>query len=213
MRPVGQPDRQRGLRGADARDRGAVVKIFLAVAFERRVPPCLTVTDHAELGQFLGDVGGGEVRLTGEFKAERDRIVEQARDDPHPTVELATLLERRGKLVVMVADAAPLAPRLLPALVDGPRDLVDQREVAQHLRRVGEQETELRIADQRLPRSGNRVVDAALAVGREREREGPVGRGRPNHRVGQRRRREQCGEREEQLRNEPHHSISSITAA
>ena len=81
------------------------------------------------------------------------------------------------------------------------------------VRRVGEQETELRIADQRLSRSGNRVVDAALAVGREREREGPVGRGRPNYRVGQRRRREQRGEREEQLRNEPHHSISSITAA
>ena len=91
--------------------------------------------------------------------------------DPDYLIAFEFDLEADGELVVAVADDAPFAPRLLPALVETAPSLPGKAKIAQQLRGVGEQEAEgvaaevEEVAQQRQPARPGRDRDL-LAVGR-----------------------------------------------
>ena len=108
------------------------------------------------------------VGARGQAIAKADAVVVQPELERHAPLERALFLEIDRQLAIMVAHPALLAPRLLPRLVMVARALPDDREVAQHLRLVGEQEAELRFADHRLAVAVDAILDAALAVEADR---------------------------------------------
>jgi hypothetical protein len=169
-------DRRGG--GADGAQRGAVVEIFLAIPFERGLPPRGRVLGEGELRQLLGDVDGLEVGLFGEFVAEADAVVLQPEDDVEDALRAVILLQADAELGVVVANALPLAPWLGPGRVGGGALDRDDVEVPVELGRVGEQEAEPRRGDDRLALADDRIGRMAFAVGRDGHLDAAVGRGR-----------------------------------
>ena len=164
------------LRHAHFRQLRAAVEIFFAIPFERRNPPCGRRLRDREFGQLLFDLHLVQAGLLREFVAEADAVVEHAHHYVEtPTVAIA-LDEARAQFVVMIADEAALAPGLFPGLVEAARRLRVQRDAAQELAPVAQDEAQPRVADQRLALARHAIGQSAFAAEIQFDLQRTVGR-------------------------------------
>ena len=173
---IGELDRDRGIGGTDRRKRGAVVEVFLAVPQERGLPPRGAVLRKVELGQLLGDICLVQICLVGEFETEAHPVVINAEGHGEHAGQRGAFLEMDLELAVMVADVLPLAPRLVPGLVEKAGLLPGERQVPVDLGHVGEQEAEARGLEDRAPLAADAVDCPAVAIGGQRDADRAVGR-------------------------------------
>src|SRR5262245_44901816 len=139
-----------------------VVEVFVTVPLTAGNPPGRGRLGDVELGELVDDVHFPEGWLLREFVAEPDAVVEHAeRDD-----ELAPALvaQRDAHFITVVADVAPLAPGLLPGVIETALPDIDQLEVTLELVRIGQDESQARPVDQRPVLASDAVFRTAVAI-------------------------------------------------
>ena len=169
-------DGHRRLGAADRADRGAAVEVFLAVPFPGRAPDGLAVLGQVELGDLRSDADRLQRGLVREFVAEAQAVVIQAEHHVHAALQAGGLGVADAPFVVMVADEAALAPRLLPGLVHGHGLAGGDRQAALQRRGVGQQEAQLRRRDHHPPLTQDGVHRPAVVVGEGLDRQDAAGR-------------------------------------
>ena len=193
MRAVRGAQGDRRLRHPDFGQRRAVVQVFLAVPFVGRDPPGRCRPRDGEFGQLFGNLHLVELRLPGEFVAEADAVVEHAEHHVKPAMVAIALDEARAQLVVVVAGKTPLAPGLLPGLVEAACGLRLQLEVAQELAVVAQEEAEPRVGDQQDALARNAIGQPAFAVEVQLDLQHAIRRGCAGDGIGMRGGCGQCG--------------------
>jgi len=163
------------VRLADLLRRRALVEVLVAVPLAGGDPPGRRALGYGELGQLVGDVHLLERGLVRKLVAEPESVVIQAEHHVERAKRRARLAQAHAQLVVAVADEAALAPGLFPGLVEGARRGGLHLEAALQLRRIGEQEAEAGVLDQRLAAVGDRVARAAGIVEGDRDLDGLAG--------------------------------------
>src|SRR6185503_15973424 len=162
MQAAVRADCERRLRRPDLLDRRSIIDVLLAVPFEGGIPPGLPWFGDVELGQLVGNVRMRQLLVARDFVAKADPVIINPEHDGHPPFVPVLLVENDRQLIVAVADRAILAPRLLPRLVEAARRLSRQSEVAEHFRRIGEEEAEPTFGDHRTTLTADGIADASF---------------------------------------------------
>src|SRR3546814_9205343 len=118
-----------------------------------------------EFGALVGYLRGLELRLLGQFVAEADAVIEQAKAQVHRMAAPAFVLaDAHETFVIMIADIAALAPRLLPPVVAARALRPFDGEAALETDAFGQQDAELRRRDQQLALARHRPGRARVLV-------------------------------------------------
>ena len=137
-------ERERRLHAVQDAHRRRGVQLLGAVEPRpvRRDPPGAGVIRQRELGQLVGDGELAEAGLFGELVAETHAVVEHPEHHGEPPAWRCRFDDGHAELVVMVADARHLAPRLGPGLVHRRAGRVGQSQAVAQRRRPPELEAQ-----------------------------------------------------------------------
>jgi hypothetical protein len=169
-------DRQRRMRLRDFVERGPAIEIFVTIPLAAGNPPRGAGIGDRKLGQLLADVDVVELRLIRKLVAKADAIVERTEHDGERATGRVLLHQLDAQLVVAIAYVAPLAPGLLPGLVEAARLDAIAAEVALQLRRVGQQESEPRLGDDLTATARDRIPRPTFIVDRHADGQNIAGR-------------------------------------
>ena len=156
--------RERRVRLRHSVERGPAIEILVAVPLAAGNPPRSAGLGYGELRQLVADVHVAQLRLIRKLVAKADTFIEDAEHHYERASGRILLGQPHAHLVIAIAHVAPLAPRLLPGLVEGARLHTVAAEVALELRRVGQQEAKARLGDDRSAGARDRIAGAAFVV-------------------------------------------------
>ncbi len=142
-------------------------------------PPGARVVGHDELGQLVHDLEVGEAGLRGEFIAEGDAVVEGTDGYGELAVGRSSFGDRDLQLVVVIANARDLAPRLSPRCVKRAATRVHDAQAIAQRRGAAEVEAEHRRRQERVTVALDHVVELAL-MRLDQHDIAPVGRSHAN---------------------------------